>query len=182
MRGAAQGTRDKELSRWFEGDDIGTMGLSHLARLVALGARRALRPGGSLVFFCDWRMVPVLAPALSSSGLRWVNLLVWDKGHMGMGHGFRHQHELALHFSKGGGVYHDKSCSNVIRASRVAKSSRRHPCEKPQDLITHIVRVVSAPGDLVVDPFAGSGAILEAAEALGRRALGADAFLEGSFQ
>lgn len=49
-----------------------------------------------------------------------------------------------------------------------------HPCQMPQALLERIVAVSSNPGDLVLDPFAGSGTTLAAAKKLGRQWLGFD--------
>jgi adenine-specific DNA-methyltransferase len=51
-------------------------------------------------------------------------------------------------------------------------SKRQHPTEKPLALMSQIVEVSSRAGDLVVDPFAGSGSGLRAAKDMGRRAIG----------
>lgn len=48
----------------------------------------------------------------------------------------------------------------------------KHPAEKPMDMLQHIVRTSSYPGDVVLDCFAGSGSTLAAALSLGRRAVG----------
>lgn len=48
----------------------------------------------------------------------------------------------------------------------------KHPAEKPQDMLRHIIRTSSYEGDVVLDCFAGSGSTLAAASALGRRAIG----------
>jgi site-specific DNA-methyltransferase (adenine-specific) len=48
----------------------------------------------------------------------------------------------------------------------------KHPCEKPLSMLTHMIETTSRPGDLVLDPFAGSGSTLRAAKDLGRRAVG----------
>ena len=47
-----------------------------------------------------------------------------------------------------------------------------HPTVKPVDLMSWLVRLVTPPGGLVLDPFAGSGTTLVAAKRLGRRAIG----------
>ena len=49
-----------------------------------------------------------------------------------------------------------------------------HPCQMPEKLLERIVRVSSNPGDLVFDPFAGSGTTLTVAHRLGRHWLGTD--------
>lgn len=48
----------------------------------------------------------------------------------------------------------------------------KHPCEKPQAMLRHMIEASSRPGDLILDPFAGSGSTLDAARGLGRRAIG----------
>lgn len=48
----------------------------------------------------------------------------------------------------------------------------KHPCEKPQDLLRHVIAASSRPGAVVLDAFLGSGAVCEAALALGRRCVG----------
>jgi site-specific DNA-methyltransferase (adenine-specific) len=47
-----------------------------------------------------------------------------------------------------------------------------HPCQMPEAVLERIIRVSSNPGDLVLDPFAGSGTTLAVAKRLGRRYLG----------
>ena len=48
----------------------------------------------------------------------------------------------------------------------------KHPCEKPQDMLRHMIQCSTREGDTVLDPFAGSGATLLAAKSLGRKAVG----------
>ena len=48
----------------------------------------------------------------------------------------------------------------------------KHPAEKPQDMLRHIIRTSSYEGDVVLDCFAGSGSTLAASLTLGRRAIG----------
>ena len=49
---------------------------------------------------------------------------------------------------------------------------KAHPTIKPQSVLSHLVKLLSRPGDLVLDPFCGSGSTVEAAHRLGRHALG----------
>ena len=171
-----QGLRSGTLQRfgWFVGDNMGTAGLTWLLRSIAFEACRVVKPSGSVVIFCDWRMQSALQPAIESAGLRYQGLIVWDKGSMGLGTGFRNQHELALHFTLGAPEYHDKGTPNVLKTKRVSKAERVHQTEKPADLLRRIVRVVSPEGGVVVDPFAGSGSTGVAALAEGRRFIGVE--------
>lgn len=50
----------------------------------------------------------------------------------------------------------------------------KHACEKPLDLMKHIIKVSSRPDALILDPFCGSGATLDAARQLGRHYIGCD--------
>jgi site-specific DNA-methyltransferase (adenine-specific) len=60
----------------------------------------------------------------------------------------------------------------VPRVCGTFKERTGHPCQMPEAVLERIIRVSSSPGDLVLDPFAGSGTTLAAARRLGRRYLG----------
>lgn len=169
-----QGLRSENLRRlgWFVGDNMGTAGLIFLLRSMAFRGLEILNPEGSMLVFCDWRMVPNLAPAIESAGLRYQNMVVWDKGHMGMGQGFRAQHEIILHYTAGSPKYHDLGTANVLKAGRVSVDDREHQTQKPIDLMERLVRVVSAPDGVVLDPFMGSAATGCAAIKAGRNFIG----------
>ena len=62
--------------------------------------------------------------------------------------------------------------SDVWNFDTVAPYAGKHPCEKPQALLRHMIDASSRPGDLILDPFAGSGSTLIAARDAGRRAVG----------
>lgn len=175
-RAAGQGLRSENLRKfgWFVGDNMGTAGLVWLLRSVAVESRRVVKETGSLVFFCDWRMLASLQPAIESAGVRFQNLVVWDKGHMGLGLGFRARHELAMHFTLGSPQYHDKGTANVLSARRVTADDREHQTQKPVELLAQIIRVVAPAGGVVLDPFMGSGTTLLAAKNEGRRAIGVE--------
>ncbi|MDB4884558.1 MAG: site-specific DNA-methyltransferase [Gemmatimonadetes bacterium] len=169
-----QGLRSETIrdQGWFTSDNMGTAGMVWMMRAVALEAYRVLRDGSSLVLFTDWRQVANLGPVVESSGFRWTNMVVWDKGSAGLGSGFRAQHELALHFTKGSAAYHDRSTGNVIRCSRQSHTSREHQTQTPIDLMARLIRVVCPVGGVVLDPFAGSGSTGVAALLEGRGFLG----------
>lgn len=54
------------------------------------------------------------------------------------------------------------------------KSKNHHPTVKPLRLMSYLIAIGSRPGDLILDPFMGSGTTLVAAKAMGRRAVGVD--------
>lgn len=175
-RAAGQGLRSENLRRfgWFVGDNMGTAGLVWLLRAIAFESVRVVKPTGSMVVFCDWRMIANVQPAIESAGLRFQNLIVWDKGQMGLGNGFRNQHELALHFTYGSPEYHDKGTPNLLTTSRIHASERLHQTQKPTDLLSRIIRVVAPPGGAVFDPFGGSFSTAVACKETGRRFVGSE--------
>jgi DNA modification methylase len=62
----------------------------------------------------------------------------------------------------------------VPRVCGTFKERGEHPCQMPEAVLERIIQVASNPGDLVLDPFAGSGTTLAAAKKLGRRCLGVE--------
>lgn len=54
----------------------------------------------------------------------------------------------------------------------VAHYPGKHVCEKPEGLLTHMIETTTRPGDTILDPFSGSGAVLDVARKLGRKAVG----------
>ena len=60
----------------------------------------------------------------------------------------------------------------VSRVCGTFKERTGHPCQMPEAVLERILRVSSNPGDLVLDPFSGSGTTLAVAKRLGRHYLG----------
>lgn len=154
----------------METDQLSTLGFVWLARAVCIDARLRLIDGGSALIFIDWRNWGNLAGAVESSGLRVNNMIVWDKLSFGMGNGFRNQHELILWASKGTPRVASHSIPNVIGAQRPDNDDHQSP--KPVGLVQKLLEVTTSRGDLVLDPFMGSGTTLRAAKDMGRRAIG----------
>ena len=96
--------------RPIENDQMTTQGFVWLMRAVAYRTKDMLPDGGSLLSFIDWRQWPNLVGALETCNYRVQGMIVWDKQSIGMGNGFRRQHELICHASKGVPIVHDKGC------------------------------------------------------------------------
>jgi site-specific DNA-methyltransferase (adenine-specific) len=80
--------------------------------------------------------------------------------------------EFIIHgFTKGRlfGNYNDKSCF-ILHCC--GQSETDHPNEKPVPIITKLLNLGSLPGEIIIDPFMGSGTTLRAAKDLGRKAIG----------
>jgi DNA modification methylase len=60
----------------------------------------------------------------------------------------------------------------INQVKNVSKKNNPHPCPIPYELAKRIIETTTEVGDLIIDPFAGSGTILKAAKDLDRRYLG----------
>jgi adenine-specific DNA-methyltransferase len=65
----------------------------------------------------------------------------------------------------------DKPYNNTWNFKQTLTRKRRHPCEKPEHLISHIIDVSSNEGDLVVDAFCGSCDVPKCCEKMNRRCI-----------
>ena len=108
-------------------------------------------------------------------------MVIWDKGPMGMGHHYRRSYETVLvAVVPGASVkwYADsKDVENIIRPGdygirKIIPSAEQHPTIKPVQLPAHFIGLHTQRGEIVLDPFMGSGTTLVAAKNLGRRAIG----------
>jgi site-specific DNA-methyltransferase (adenine-specific) len=154
----------------METDQLSTLGFVWLIRELLVLCRGAMDNGASALVFIDWRNWGNLVGAVESAGFRVNNMIVWDKLTIGMGNGFRNQHELIVYASKGTPRVISRAIPNVIQARRPDNDLHQSP--KPVGLMEQLLHVVTDVGDLVLDPFMGSGSTLMAAKTLGRRALG----------
>ena len=68
----------------------------------------------------------------------------------------------------------DKAYNNTWNFKQTPAKKGRHPCEKPEDLISHIIDVSSNEGDLVVDMFCGSCVVSKCCDKLNRRCIAGD--------
>jgi site-specific DNA-methyltransferase (adenine-specific) len=107
-------------------------------------------------------------------------MVIWDKGPMGMGHHYRRSYETVLVAQKGAPAkWYDttKRVENVIRPGmygigKIIPSKSQHPTEKPVELMSLFIRLHTQPGESILEPFAGHGTTLVAAKQLGRKAVG----------
>lgn len=114
-------------------DQMTTTGFVWLLRAVGYRCRSLLVEGGSFLSFIDWRQWPNLVGAIETANLRVQGMVVWNKGHFGLGNGFRSQHELICHAAKGVPKIHNKGVGNVLSFSR--EEPIDHPSPKPADLL-----------------------------------------------
>lgn len=164
----------------------GEMSASQFTTFLAetLGhAARASRDG-AIAFICmDWRHMGELLQAGGEVFSELKNLIVWNKTNGGMGSFYRSKHELifvwkvgtAAHTNSFGlgdtGRYRTNvwdypgiSSMSATRADELAM----HPTVKPVALVADAIRDCSKRAEIILDPFAGSGTTLIAAQKVGR--------------
>jgi site-specific DNA-methyltransferase (adenine-specific) len=171
VRGAM--LRSMEDADWFSHDAMTTWGFGWFMRSVFSELRQRTTAGAHIYVCIDWRQTPNVYGLLEATGYRVNHCLVWKKSHFGMGAYWRNQHENIVFASNGmPAPMLDRGMGSVIECAAVSSDAREHPTEKPTALIEAILRAV--PGDVVLDPFMGSGATGCAALRCGRRFIGCE--------
>jgi DNA modification methylase len=141
---------------------------------------------GSIHYVCmDWRHMKELRAAGDNTYSELKNVCVWVKDNAGMGSFYRSQYELVFVFKNGKSPHRNnvqlgrfgRSRTNVWNypgANSFSRSSGEgnllalHPTVKPVAMVADAIMDCSARGDIVIDPFLGSGTTLIAAERTGR--------------
>ena len=134
-------------------------------------AFRVLKRNTHLYLFCDAETMFVAKPEAERAGFRFWKPLVWDKQTIGMGYHYRARYEFILFFEKGKRRLNDLGVADVISVPRV---HRGYPAEKPPAVSEVLIKQSTVPGEIVADPFMGSGSVGVAALTLGRRFRGTD--------
>ena len=140
---------------------------------------------GALHFVCmDWRHLRELSNAGLEVYSELKSVCVWAKTNGGMGSLYRSRHELVFVYKVGTAAHvnniqlgrYGRNRTNVwTYAGQTSLGGAKnklalHPTVKPVALVADAIRDCSNRGDLVLDPFGGSGTTLIAAERAGRRA------------
>ena len=114
-----------------------------------------------------------LQAAFRAAGGKWSTFIIWAKNTFTMGRSdYQRQYEPILYGWPEGGKHHwcgDRDQSDVWQIKKPHKNDL-HPTMKPVELVERAIRNSSRPGDVVLDPFGGSGTTLIAAEKSGRTA------------
>lgn len=151
---------------------IGDMSILELAfKRWAEEMARVVRQDGTIYMFCDGQSYPLAFTALYPHA-KYVRPIIWDKETSYNGYTWRHQHELIAWAEMPEAERVPTGDGDVIRCRAVKVDDRDHPAQKPQALIETLIR--KHPNTTILDPFAGSGSTLEAARAIGRRAIGVE--------
>ena len=148
------------------------------------------RPASIHFAAIDWAHSSEMTSAGEAAFTELKNICVWVKPAGGMGSLYRSQHEMFYVWKSGRGRHQNnvelgrngRNRTNVwfypgigaFRHSEGGDLLGDHPTSKPVALVADAILDVSKRGDLVIDPFMGSGTTIIAAERVGRKAFGMD--------
>jgi site-specific DNA-methyltransferase (adenine-specific) len=127
---------------------------------------RVLKDGGFCVSFYGWNKIDLFMDAWKAAGFRVVGHLVFRKRYASSARFLRYEHEQAYLLAKGNPIRPARPIPDVLDFPYTG--NRLHPTQKPIEALAPLIEAFTKPGDLVLDPFSGSGSTLVAAQQLGR--------------
>lgn len=158
----------------FDGDTRDQRGYTVWMTLVLGQCYRITQHGGPLLVFTDFRQLPATSDALQAAGWTWRGIVPWHKpiARPCKG-GFKRACEYVLWATKGpvDAARNPIYLPGLFSASQPRGSNRHHITQKPDELMTELVKIC-VPEGTVLDPFSGSGSTGVAALASGRSFVG----------
>lgn len=127
---------------------------------------RVMRPHSYCILFCGWTAIGQFAQTWDSAGFRTLGHIVWPKRYSSSARFLQYQHESAWLLAKGHPRAPQRPLPDVQQW--IYSGNRSHPTEKAVQIIKPLIESFSEVGDVVLDPFLGSGTTAVAA-ALTRR-------------
>lgn len=134
-------------------------------------AYRVLPSDGAMYVFAKWVNVGMWQDAISNIGFDVRNMIVWDKGQHGTGDlqgAYAPRHELILFCCKGNHKLKPPRRADVLCIPKINPIDLIHPYQKPSALLEVLITSSTDKGDIILDPFCGSGSTGLAARNLNR--------------
>ena len=136
---------------------------------------RLLMPHGHLFLWVDkFHLCQGVWPWLAGTSLNIVDLIVWDKGKIGMGYRTRRKSEYLLVLQKTPVRAKDCWTDHSIPDVWLEKTVKTHPHSKPIELQRALILATTNEGDWVLDPAAGGFSVLSSCEGTSRNFIGGD--------
>lgn len=134
---------------------------------------RVLKEGSHAYIFTNVLNLSEMLNESKKAGFQLHNLLVWEKNNCTPSQYYMKNCEYVLFLRKGKAKWiNDIGGSKTVHRFDNIIGNKTHPCEKPIDLLKFYIANSSCEGDIIFDPFAGTGSTLVAARELGRQYLG----------
>lgn len=127
---------------------------------------------GAAWVFNSWRSQPVLCRAAYEARWPITSMLIWDKGRLGTGslRGLRSRYEQCALFINEGFALRNRRLSDIWTEFLPHRKPTGHKSEKPVTLIERLIQ--ESGGEVILDPFLGSGTTALAAKRLGKHCIG----------
>lgn len=133
---------------------------------------RILRSGCHAYVMINARNLKDLWTAAENAGFAFQQLIIWDKGNLTPNRFYMNAFEIILMLKKGRArAINNKGESNIIRVPN-SVSFKTHPTEKSPKLMKILIENSTEPGQIVIDPFMGTGATGVACKMTGRDFIG----------
>lgn len=136
---------------------------------------RVLQASGHLFLWVDkFHLCQGVLDWFENTDLNLVDMIVWDKGRIGMGYRTRRKSEYLIVAQKN--PVKAKACwtDHAIPDVWEERVVKIHPHSKPIELQRRLIAATTAEGDVVLDPAAGGFSVFEACQTLGRDFIGGD--------
>ena len=135
-------------------------------------ASRMLKDNSLMLCFYGWSKADQFFAAWKLAGLQPVGHVVFRKTYSSASRFLRYQHEQAYLLAKGRPALPKQPIADVL--DMPYSGNALHPTQKPVVALAQVIRSLTSPGELVLDPFAGSGSSCAAAMLTGRRYIGVE--------
>lgn len=133
---------------------------------------RILKNDSLCISFYGWNKTDVFMAAWREAGFRIAGHIVFRKRYASSARHLSYTHEQAYLLAKGSPPFPDSPPPDVLDWHY--SGNRLHPTQKPVQSLKPLIAAFTQPGEIVLDPFSGSGSTLIAAHETGRRFIGID--------
>lgn len=139
-----------------------------------------LKEDGVGFIFTNWQCYCSMAAVIKETGFEVKNVLIWEKNAWSRGDlkgNWGYQYEMVIYFRKNipptfRRWLQGKREGNILKFKKLPTNYMKHPTEKPVELLEYLISKSTLPGDMVVDPFMGSGSTCIASKHLKRNYIG----------
>lgn len=169
----ADGTNPRKTNRPIKNDAIGTEFPAFLAR-AANAWWESVIPGAATYVAMSSQEWPTVDQAMRTRGYHWSTTIIWAKDRFTLTRRDFHSQYEPIWYGWRGDAPRARKCEardvGDLWAIPRPSSSELHPTMKPVELVVRCLKHTSRFGDLVLDPFGGSGTTAIACEQIGRKA------------
>jgi len=139
---------------------------------------RVMKPDTALYWFCSFHSIDVFLSVIKNK-FNIKNILIWEKNNTGMGDltgSYAPKYEMIIFAHKRRRLLNGRRDPDILHFNRTG--NKNHPTEKPVDLLEYLISKSSNEGDLILDPFIGSGSTAVACKNINRQYIGIEIDLE----